>query len=134
MPMLDIGRVGGTEWAIHWMAMILAAFVASDSPPSIPRRVSSLSSSFILSVLILVPPSHLSSPALLPCLFPLSFGISPPQDNARALPHSRSPSPPSSSTPSCLALVLSSLLVHFVVPPTLRFHLISHLRAYSTLF
>lgn len=63
-------------------------------PPSMTKRAWSSTSLFTVSVLTFVSPSRSSSPALLPCLFLLSFNIGPPKDNARALPHSRNPPTP----------------------------------------
>ncbi len=59
-----------------------------------PKRAWPSSLSFFISVPTLVPPSHSSSPTFLPRPCLISFGISPPQDNVRALTHSRNPSAP----------------------------------------
>ncbi len=92
--MLDLGVVGSGRRKICHMATILALFRMPSSPWSIPKRAWPLSLSFFVSVPTLVPPSHSSSPTFLPHPCLISFGISPPQDYARALTHSRNPSAP----------------------------------------
>ncbi|PBK68221.1 hypothetical protein ARMSODRAFT_1040524 [Armillaria solidipes] len=49
---------------------------------------------FVVGVPIFIPPSRSTSPALLDPPSLLSFWVSPPQDNARALPRSRNPPVP----------------------------------------
>ncbi|SJL13673.1 uncharacterized protein ARMOST_17121 [Armillaria ostoyae] len=93
-PMLVFGGVGSGGREKCHMAMIPSTFIAPSGLPSMLKSACTSSLSFGIGILTFIPPSRSTSPALLKPPSLLSFWVSPPQNSARAPPHSINPPAP----------------------------------------
>ncbi|KAK0232087.1 hypothetical protein EDD85DRAFT_792982 [Armillaria nabsnona] len=109
-PMLDFGRVCSSGRANYCTATIVVVFMIPKGHPFMPQRPCWLSLSFDVSILIFIPPSRSTSPALLYLWSLLSFHVSTLKDNTRAPPHSINP-----PTPIAVIIVIVVLSVAVLV-------------------
>ncbi len=87
-----------------------------------------LSSLLAISVLTFVLPSRSTSPALIPHPFLLSFSISTPKNNARALPQSISPSAPAVIV--VIVLSVTALVFAYAFRGGFRIEMVSNIESW----